>query len=495
MALPVISVAGLPLPLDNTFDFAAWSTIPDDMDIPAHLNIKARNKWNSDAETHNSTSIQLTRNYEAALSATAPANATTNIDVGRPLMPNYQYTALEIEMMVSNQHFCESVGPLPIAMLEYVVIERMKREDLAKQLKEKKDKEREDKEKEKTKGTPLSGSVVTLNPLSLSSIARPVLEIPVSFLTSLAHRKFLPLHWFSDENLKKANFAQEDIFMEKITPETKLDATSNPDKVHVVSLSKMIPKWGNDKDTTHLTTHTFDQSSRNLLRAWDYLCGTNAPPPTIASNLKLHIEFFTGLEAYESAFSIWYTEERRLRMLIFQHYQFDETKWTTEVGGILNAHRAVALIQGTKRAHEGEHQQVSNKVHKPHSDSAPSGPRDDANSGRGRDPPTGPRVQPSGRSPACLLCADTHTIRGHTDGPTHFRNPKGAFFCERKGRTLWTKGSVPEEVCIIYNLNSKTCDGRHGPSRIHICSLCGGTHPALSRSSECARVLNGEFRP
>ncbi|KAJ7477187.1 hypothetical protein B0H11DRAFT_1917141 [Mycena galericulata] len=489
------SVAGLPLPLTLQFDFLAWRTVPADLAISDDFDIAARNAWNRSADGHNSGSIVSTKNYEAALQPGAPADATNGIDVGRPLLPRYPYTAEEKELLVESEYYCESVGPLPIDLLNYVVTTRLAKQKAAKALKEKKDKETE--EKERNKVTPLLGSVVTKNPRFLSATTRVTPTTPTCFLMSLKQKKNLPLHWFNDSKLRLAMAQPHDIPLEKLTPETQINASTNPEKVHVVSVAKLIKNWGGDEDTTYLTPHSFGQSSKNLLIAWEALCGTGDNPPTIASNYRKHVEYVLGMEDYEEDFQIWYPTERRLRHEIFDDAQFVEETWTSRFGIAVNTHKAAMQIQNNlaKRPHDGESRPGPHKQQKQTEESFRKQADD---SFRNKPTPTGPRnpgITPEREGPACLICAGEHRFGDHPDSDTRFLDGK-PYHAEKKGHTLHAKGGVQGELCVIYNLNGRTkCDGRHGDARRHACSLCGRNHPALSRNPDCARVSDNKYRP
>ncbi|KAJ7436722.1 hypothetical protein B0H11DRAFT_2364085 [Mycena galericulata] len=479
-----MSITGLPLPLTAQFDFLAWRTVPVDLAITDETNIATRNKWNRDAEIHNAASIVVTKTYERAVQPGAPPNATANIDVGRRLLPYYPYTEMDKELMIESELFCNSVGPLPVFMLTHVVSERLKKAKAAKILKDKKDKELE--EKEKAKVTPLLGSVVTKAPRFLTSSSRGTPTTPNSFLQSMKHKQRIPLHWFSDAKLRHASTQPHDIPLEKITPEASPDASSNPEKVHVVSVAKLIKTWGGDEDTTHLTPHSYQQCTNNELAAWQELCGPEvANIPSIASNYKKHRDFFLGIEDFEQDFSIWYPEERFLRHAIYDDIQFAEDQWSSRVGIIVKTYHAAAKFHG-KRSADGDLRQGPQKIAK----------KDDSfrtESFRTKEPPTGPRNSHNDGGPACLICAGGHRYGAHPPGETKFSDGK-LYYVEKKNGDLFTRAGVQVELCALWNLNlpRAKCDGC---ARKHACSFCGKDHPALSRSADCARVVDGKYRP
>jgi hypothetical protein len=50
---PLKSVYSLDLPLDTSFNFAAWRKIPADLEILDNMMHQERNQYNYDAEMHN----------------------------------------------------------------------------------------------------------------------------------------------------------------------------------------------------------------------------------------------------------------------------------------------------------------------------------------------------------------------------------------------------------------------------------------------------------
>ncbi|KAJ3563605.1 hypothetical protein NP233_g8838 [Leucocoprinus birnbaumii] len=130
--------------------------------------------------------------------------------------------------------------------------------------------------------------------------------------------------------------------------------------------------------------------------------------------------------------------------------------------------------------------------------STPIAPQPSSSTG----PPQGRKVTPGhcgGRSPSsprdprnnptCVSCGGRHTIFEHLKRSFPDKTAKGKpTFCKTTELKLVT--SDGKEVWILYNLassTSKTCD--HGAERSHICSACGGSHPALG--GECKQLTVG----
>ncbi|KAJ6555653.1 hypothetical protein DFH09DRAFT_1084821 [Mycena vulgaris] len=387
---PATFVSGLPLP-NAIFDFKGWRTQPAPLLITENMDLKDRNQHNHNAELVNRTSTKATRKYETAL-LTTPADGIAGIDVGNRLIPYYEYTPEEIDFMVASPEYCDKVvNPLPMSTHEYCLKKRLEKKQLEYEGKLKKDKERE--EKEKDKAMPLLGSLVTSTPRFLSTTSRDVPSVPIPFLTAIKNQYHVPLYWFSDSKLRLANTHPHDIALEKITPAASAEDL-HPEKVSIVNISKLMKTWGSDEDTTHLTPHSFNLSSRNLLAGLEALCDTS-------SSLKLQ---------KTSDFTIWYEEERKLRICVPDHYQFDEVIWSSKVNTVLSAHKAALKMFGTmtaKRANDSDLRPGPQKLQKTGLDSDPSRQSENhsfRNSFHEQEPPRGPRTS-GDRPPTCLICA------------------------------------------------------------------------------------------
>ncbi|KAJ7913089.1 hypothetical protein B0H13DRAFT_2326726 [Mycena leptocephala] len=100
------------------------------------------------------------------------------------------------------------------------------------------------------------------------------------------------------------------------------------------------------------------------------------------------------------------------------------------------------------------------------------------------------------RLPACLVCAGPHRVSDHPTASTSFSDGKPLFAC-RKGGDLFTvkpfRGAEPKKICGSFNIG-KGCQANHPPhEHLHICSLCGNDHQALSRNPDCTRVALGNL--
>ncbi|KAJ7632038.1 hypothetical protein B0H17DRAFT_1339765 [Mycena rosella] len=80
----------------------------------------------------------------------------------------------------------------------------------------------------------------------------------------------------------------------------------------------------------------------------------------------------------------------------------------------------------------------------------------------------------------------------HSADKTSFKDGT-PLFCAIRDKDLRMiasfRGSQSRSICITYNLG-KNCTQAHS-DRLHVCSLCGGDHPALSRDGTCKRIRGG----
>ncbi|KAK7000777.1 hypothetical protein R3P38DRAFT_3217922 [Favolaschia claudopus] len=90
------SVAGVPLPLDNNFDFAGWMAQPDDVAAPPDIKLQERNQFNHDFGLFNRASNRKTRLYQMSL---LDNSVTPAMNVGPKLKPLFLYAPEEIEKM------------------------------------------------------------------------------------------------------------------------------------------------------------------------------------------------------------------------------------------------------------------------------------------------------------------------------------------------------------------------------------------------------------
>ena len=142
--------------------------------------------------------------------------------------------------------------------------------------------------------------------------------------------------------------------------------------------------------------------------------------------------------------------------------------------GILDAKHNALIMWGNKHPNFGDLDSRPSKLHRVSSK---------------------PSTSPHTGSATCLICAGPHSMKNHPPTSTSFLDGRPFFSSFRDIRLVIAK-SGDKSICIAFNL-SWGCTTKHGVNdqlRVHVCSLCGGKHGALSRSNECGRVTDGKFR-
>ncbi|KAJ7104051.1 hypothetical protein B0H15DRAFT_4746 [Mycena belliarum] len=516
---PTRSVCGKDLPLDATFDFAIWRKQPKDLPIPDDMDLQERNQHNSDVQIANRASIRATRAYETMLNSGAVPPIT--VDIGPKLTSYYEYTEIEVEKMVTSVEFCERVvAPVPPKLLEFLLEERGKREKEA----EKK------KEEQKAKGTDLTGSMVMSNVAQINALTRPPVSIPDLFLAAIKHRMHPSLFWFTDQRLRYAIENPSEIPTKKNT-----SILTVPDK-SLLDCAKLKSLWGSDDSAANVSVLTWNNALENFIAAIKILSAApdNDNPFSFAVEMLKHRDFFQALEDFEALFMVWYPVEKRLRnKILTNNLAFDVVYWTSEAGGAINAWKAARAFSSgyyslplTKMADIGhfsgppaytpsapKSQRMRDEDQRPYRDDQRSyrddqrsyrdtprrGDRESDNGWAGRD-----RFRDQGqdsfreRRPVhCLVCAGPHTLKNHPTGQVAFQDRQQCFATYEDGCLKTAKphgGPDRRVICIGYNCNlgGRPCDGSDHPAeRLHICSLCGGSHPALPGNTRCPRFRNG----
>jgi hypothetical protein len=144
--MPQQSHCGLSLPLDATYDFAAWMKRPADSPSLPMLSLKEKNRLNLATESRNDISIRITRQYQDAIAA---GTSLANMDIGLRLEAYMEYSDQEKQLLVSSRDLCDAVGPLPPFMVEFVALWRFNIAKDEADEKAKREKERSDRELEK----------------------------------------------------------------------------------------------------------------------------------------------------------------------------------------------------------------------------------------------------------------------------------------------------------------------------------------------------------
>jgi hypothetical protein len=495
-----MSNAGIAFPIPTDFDFAAWMERPADVTPLSDMDLKSRNEDNVIAETLNRTSLKATRGYIAAPDK-------SGLDVGVRLMAYWLYSTADIQAMVKSVRVCDAVGPLPVYMCLMVEQARINRLEFEEDEKREREKERSDREKlraekEKEKATPVIGNMVMSNPVVRTPAFCAPVVIPDIYLLSIFHRIHPPINWFTDERIQFAEQYGHQLASKQIRP---ID-TASTEKVTVFDVAKMTAIWGNDEAHSCLSPLGWQGATLNFLDALVRLCPPPSNPPVqnFADEFRKHRDFFVKLKNFEKDYPLWYLFEREMRAEIMNSVLFNETHYATQVQIILSSFQAVRSLGGSKyrdgdmppskRPSEfdaPEARKVSRSTYDSH---AGSSFRDQAHSFResrnSQTPTEGARL------PACLVCAGPHRVSDHPTASTSFSDGK-PLFAGRKGGDLFTfkpfRGAEPKKICGSFNIG-KGCQANHPPhERLHICSLCGKDHPALSRNPDCTRVALGNL--
>ncbi|KAJ7709470.1 hypothetical protein B0H17DRAFT_1190678 [Mycena rosella] len=514
------SVCGLDLPLDANYDYTSWRKQPEDQEIPDDMELQERNQFNHDAEMHNRASIRATRAYETdVLAGTVPPNTQ---DIGAKLRPYYKYRDDEMELMLDSEAYCaQVVAPLPPKLTTFLIVERLKR---AKDAEKKKEEEKGEKEKVSS----LAGSMVMKNAAPMDALTRASVSTPQFLLAAIKYRLHPSFFWFTDKRLRWATEHSAEVPMRKNTT-----VTDAPEK-SLLDVAKTKISWGGDDSAEGHSLLDWVEASGNFLAALDILCAKPdiSNPFSFHTELTKHFQFFRAMEDFQELYIVWYPIEKRLRNKILDSdVSFSTAYWTSEVGGPLNAHKSLqAAATGSlsapsvKMADLGPSVGTSNSSF-PHFPPPPRQPRREEDYRPARDPPTGPRFRDSwsgrdsfrDRAPEqrrsnsrerrplhCLICAGSHAVKFHSrekPGITAFHDRTPFFSSYERGNLESVRISGKGErqsICIGFNCNisGRLCDpSSHPGERLHICSLCGGGHPALPGDARCARFRNGAFLP
>ncbi|KAJ7088448.1 hypothetical protein B0H15DRAFT_982193 [Mycena belliarum] len=456
------------------------------------MELDAKNAKNVAAEAHNKVSIALTVAYR---DARASSNGVGALDVGEILQAFVAYTSEEKLMMLHSPEFLAAVGPLPYSLTKLIAQHRA--EQAVKR-------EREREEKEKAKTASLLGSMVYTRAHEVTPLLKQEVVIPTIFLVSLRHKVYFPLHWWSNAVLRKA--AESPHMISKEFSRAEQSASySIGERVQVVDVTKCAKLFDGEDEAKYLTPSLWRQAANNLLSAFQQLCPAVDPlkPDTrnYSSELAAHFAWFSNLECFDSKMDVWLPVERKMRYALLGEGLFREETWADEIRSVLILHthaQALASMYGASPAAAPAAYGGGKRPWADHGDALAKRPRHESygrsdghgrgEEGRGNFAPRGPAT--------CLVCTGPHVAAHHPPNLSSFRDGR-PFFCKPDGRNLVTaaafQGPTPKGVCILYNTGR--CGGVHPGERLHICSLCGGTHGALSLHGTCKRVKDGAFVP
>ncbi|KAJ6491908.1 hypothetical protein C8R45DRAFT_928239 [Mycena sanguinolenta] len=326
---PIKSIAGPPLPLDANFDFEAWRKVPKDLDIPADMSVQERNIYNSATEKANMDSVRATRSYELELRAGNTPPDTQ--DVGPKLKAYFSYTEDELSRMVEDPEYCQHVvQPVPPRLMDVIL---KKRKELA--VKRKEEEERAKEKKSMLHGSMKMSGVTAINPLTRAPVV-----IPDVFLIAIKLRLHPALFWFTDKRLR---FAVEN--------PGELPTKKNPgisDDKALLDIVKLKAAWGSDDSAEGVSVLTWSNAMENFIEALKILSAAPDPtnPYSYADEMKKHFDFVKNLDDFEALFPVWYPVEKSLRNKILTNNRaYSESHWSSEIGMVLNAHKAAGRIQ------------------------------------------------------------------------------------------------------------------------------------------------------
>ena len=437
--------AGVPLPILDSFAFDTWMILPKSRS-PNGISLRIRNRENCVIERHNEESC-----FQTVLCREDRVN---HPDVGLPVKGMYDYLRHEWLTMARSNDLLKQVGPVPAFV--QVGLDKIKEGD-------------------KLKG--VAGSMVINNPITRSPGQRPLPAVPKIICQTLACRIKVPLHYFFDSNLESANFNIANLHTKMLAPEPSSDNPS-PHKVLIFDMAKMSEIWGDDLSPSVFTPLRWQQASKNLLRTLNIMSedAKKTTRPTFAGEYTKHLDFFLNVPDFEEDFVDIYPFERKARQELLNGTLFDAPYYTTRVNSIIDAKRAAILAA----------QALSPKRSFPDSssDTRPS------KSCRIQSSPSKPLT--SSFPAVCICCAGPHKLKDHPTSVTTFQDGKSLFSIVRDNNLIVVK--TGKTICILFNLSWGCATPRHGNERVHVCSLCGGNHAALSMHPDCGRVGDGRHR-
>ncbi|KAJ7724626.1 hypothetical protein B0H16DRAFT_1785603 [Mycena metata] len=280
------SRSGLPLPLPADFDAVKYATRPDNIPAPSDYDLSEINAENVKREKHNKTSIVHTRNYVHARASTAGVGIA---DVGLPLKPFLAYAEDDFALLVGSKEVVDLTGPLPGYMTMLVARHRLQTAEKDVKEKERREKERATKEAEKAAATrPIFGTMTMSNPRPIGSTISGPVTITAPWHTSLYHKIYFPLHWWSDEVMRRASATPHVFPCETIT--TALSSTGAAVVARVLNVTKVIcalePRRPERPIPPHTHTHSRTLLSSHSSGAKHRAFPSPSPPPHESASIR-----------------------------------------------------------------------------------------------------------------------------------------------------------------------------------------------------------------
>ncbi|KAJ7148919.1 hypothetical protein C8R46DRAFT_1044586 [Mycena filopes] len=482
------SRSGLPLPLPADFDTKKYATRPDNTQPPADFDLAEINAENVEREKFNKTSLALTRAYTTARDSPAGVGP---LDVGLPLKPFLAYSDGDLALLVGAKEVMDLTGPLPGYVTIWVAKKRLEAVERDLKEKEKREKERAAKEAEKAIATrPIFGTLKMAYPRPIGSTISGPVTITQPWHTSLYHKIYFPLHWWSDDVLRRASATPHAFPCETIT--TSLSSTGTAISARVVNVTKVAKELG-EEGSFKFTPGLWHRAIKNLLASYQVICAPTDPADplsfSIAGELAGHIKYFASLDVFDDAslFDVWYPVELELRYKILNESLFNleyyEQRWNiayhshkTLLGlGFTPNDKTSSQSAGTKRSASSDDNPAP-----------PKGPRLNGG-GRGRSgTPNSRGATPGGRegsvvrerAPACLICSGPHRASDHPADKTSFQDG-AALFTSLVGNEIRSarsfRGHARASICLTYNLH-RTCEGSHDEQVLHVGISLGSEH-------------------
>jgi hypothetical protein len=444
--------------------------------IEMALPLPSRNRFNCTAEEFNDLSKEATIECR-------DGGAAAGLQVGKAIRAYYGYSEVEITRMASSSTYRKSVGPLPNFVQALVI-------DAEAALQEARTAAAPAaapaKEKEAKQPRPLLHSVaVELKPRVLGQRIAPT--IPQIFLETMKSGVDLPWSWFTDDRVKFANEQHAILDIKSVTPRST-DADPTPAKVQILDCTKMTAKWGDDVHPRGInwTAMLFFECAGNVSTAFNLLSEVlseeDADKGTMETQCLAHTSFFRNIPGIESKWSDLQELERQLRYdAIISHIRVDPAYYAQRVENLITMK---SLLASQKRSADSF---IDHRI--------PKAPRYPSQSQSFRESEIS--SSSSGfQAPSCISCGGGHLVNEHPASQTTFSDGIKLYTAFISGKLVVARTAnlpTPQLVCISYNVRGCR-GGKHDvKDKLHVCSLCGGSHGALSRDSRCPRVRDGKI--
>jgi hypothetical protein len=277
------------------------------------------------------------------------------------------------------------------------------------------EKKKRDELKANPAGQPLKGAMPAGPTHRISSLATSEIELPRAFLGCLVQKMPIPLHWWTNSNLRKANDNPHWLPWRELTLESK--------KILIIETAKAEKILGDaDDEFKNLTPGKWREASINFARALHIVSQeVPADAPTGWSNPAIeyeqHVQFFAQVQDFDDTFQIWFKVEKDLRNRVLKGGAFEENVWENKIGVMEAAHSLLADVIASSR---------SSSPFSSHS-SAPPKKRLSTDDGNESAPKRQQRERsstPGGsfRPPCCIVCAGPHLPAKHDNAVKTFED-------------------------------------------------------------------------